>query len=82
MLFNRDEKYCAAHFGDAQCDRSCNNRGCLYDGLDCSTLKPQLVSETILKFGIDKFCFQTFEQNWLRKIKGRNVEDLILPKLY
>lgn len=33
----RYDKYCADHFGNGICDRSCYTEACGWDGLDCSS---------------------------------------------
>ena len=35
---------------DGHCDRSCNNKGCILDGLDCDTRTPELVSKNVCMF--------------------------------
>ena len=44
----RYDRYCADHYGDGVCDRSCNKEACGWDGLDCSADKPPKVADGTL----------------------------------
>lgn len=48
ILFSSNKEYCAARFENAECNSLCNTEACLYDGLDCDTSKPQLVSKIVV----------------------------------
>lgn len=37
FVFFRYDRYCADHYGNNICDKSCYNEACGWDGLDCST---------------------------------------------
>lgn len=39
-MYFRYDKYCADHYGNGICDRSCYTEACGWDGLDCSSDTP------------------------------------------
>lgn len=45
---SRYDEYCADHYGNGNCDSSCNTVECGWDGLDCSGDTPAKVADGTL----------------------------------
>lgn len=48
LCFFRYSEYCADHYGDKNCDQSCNTEACGWDGLDCSIDTPAKIADGTL----------------------------------
>lgn len=48
MYTFRYDKYCADHYGNKICDKSCNTKACGWDGLDCSDTPSKVADGTLI----------------------------------
>lgn len=62
-------KYCASRFADTRCDKECNNKGCLEDGLDCNIQVPKPVRGTlVLVLVVTPKAFMNGSREFMREL--------------